>query len=274
MKQKKGLKRNTIDKFYTSDKTVKECMKHIGEHININKDDDLCIEPSAGNGSFINCIKTMFTNYQFYDIEPENDEIIKQDYLTLDFHTLNKWKKIHAVGNPPFGRQSSLAIKFIKRTCKYCDSVSFILPKSFKKNSMKKHFPLNFHLIKELDLDRDSFLVNKKTYDVPCLFQIWIKKSENRSVPKKLIPKNFKFVKINETPHISFRRVGVYASKIDIIYEGKSPQSHYFIKFNEKPSNDLIRKLNAIEFDCSNYTVGPKSISKQELIKEFNQILT
>ena len=39
------------------------------------------------------------------------------------------FNKIHIIGNPPFGRQSSLAIKFIKKSVEYCDSISFILPK-------------------------------------------------------------------------------------------------------------------------------------------------
>ena len=54
------------------------------------------IEPSAGNGSFsnqLNCIA--------YDIEPENNEIIKQDYLTLGL----EYKKGRLIiSNPPFGR--------------------------------------------------------------------------------------------------------------------------------------------------------------------------
>ena len=41
----------------------------------------------------------------------ENDEIIKQDSLSLNLDKLNDY---HIVGNPPFGRQSSLAIKFIE----------------------------------------------------------------------------------------------------------------------------------------------------------------
>jgi hypothetical protein len=44
---------------------------------------------------------------------------------------------IHIIGNPPFGRQSSTAIKFIKKSCLFCNSLSFILPKSFKKDSLK-----------------------------------------------------------------------------------------------------------------------------------------
>ena len=130
--QKKGLKRDCIDKYYTNDEIVELCIYNIKKYLTID-DNDLIIEPSAGNGSFINHIKSLTDNYKFYDIEPENDEIIKQDYLILDINEFKKFNKIHIIGNPPFGRQSSLAIKFIKKSCEFCYSISFILPRSFKK---------------------------------------------------------------------------------------------------------------------------------------------
>ena len=144
--QSTGLKRKPIDKYYTCQNAVNKCIELIRKYIDI-QEDDLCIEPSAGNGSFINGIKSIFKNYRLYDLEPEHIEIIKQDYLDFEYKTMIKtsFNKIHIIGNPPFGRQSSLAIKFIKKSTEYCDSISFILPKSFKKESLKKHFHLNFH---------------------------------------------------------------------------------------------------------------------------------
>jgi len=273
-KQIKGLKRNTIDKYYTKLNVVELCINYIKEHIDINNN-DLVIEPSAGNGSFIPFIKTISNNYLFFDIEPENEEIQRQDYLEFDYENeiVNKYNKIHIIGNPPFGRQSSLAIKFIKQSCKFCDSISFILPKSFRKDSLKKTFPLNYHLMYEIDLPFNSFVVDNIEHDVPCVFQIWIKQSYNRDIINKLEPIGFKFVSKNDEPDISFRRVGVYAGKIDINIIDKSIQSHYFIKFtNNKPLIDNINKLSKIEYVFNN-TVGPKSISKQELIKEFMKVL-
>jgi len=271
--KKTGLKRETIDKFYTSSTIVNKCMELIKEKINI-EETDLCIEPSAGNGSFINSIKSLFNNYKFYDLEPENEEIIKKDYLEYDYNTINKKpnSKVHIIGNPPFGRQSSMAIKFIKKSCEYGDSVSFILPKSFKKDSLKKRWPLNFHLICEYDLPKNSFIVDKKEYDVPCVFQIWIKKDVDRILPKKLIPNKYKFVKKTDRHDISFRRVGVNAGVIDKETEKKSTQSHYFIKFDIELTDELFNKLKKINYNCKNNTCGPKSISKQELIKEFNMV--
>lgn len=272
-KQTKGLSRNTIDKYYTKDIIVELCLNLVKKYIEINTD-DLIVEPSAGNGSFITGIKSLTSNFRFYDLEPDNTEIIKQDYLLYDYGIIkNAFSKIHIIGNPPFGRQSSFAIKFIKKSCEFCDSVSFILPKSFKKDSLKKTFPLNFHLIFEIDLPDKSFLVDGIEHNVPCIFQIWEKKTTNRVVNEKLEPVNFMFVEKTENPDISFRRVGVNAGTIDKKIDEKSIQSHYFIKFtNKKSTTDNIQNLSIITYDFNN-TVGPKSISKQELIKEFNKVL-
>lgn len=83
IKQNTGLKRNIIDKYYTKLNIVEDCKVQIEKHINIIKN-DLIIEPSAGNGSFIKIIKELTKNHKFYDLIPENEEIIKQDFLLLD----------------------------------------------------------------------------------------------------------------------------------------------------------------------------------------------
>ena len=273
IKQTKGLKRNTIDKYYTNDVVVELCLNLVKKYIKITSE-DLIIEPSAGNGSFIEKIKSLTNNFEFYDLEPEHEEIVQQDYLLYDYNNIKSiFDKIHIIGNPPFGRQSSLAIKFIKKSCEFCNSISFILPKSFKKDSLKKSFPLDFHLIFEMDLPEKSFLVDGKEHNVETIFQIWEKKSYKRDIIKKLEPFNFIFVAKTENPDISFRRVGVNAGTIDIKTDKKSIQSHYFIKFtNGKSIADNIKQLSSITYDFNN-TVGPKSISKQELIVKFNPLL-
>ncbi len=301
-KQRKGLARNTIDKFYTKTNIAKLCTNALKKHIKINSA-DLMIEPSAGNGAFIGELKMLTCDHRFYDIEPENEEIIKQDFLEFDYSLDKKnYSKIHVIGNPPFGRQSSVAIKFIKKSCEFCDDCSFILPKSFRKNSLKRVFPINFHLIYEMDLPSNSFLVDGVEHDVPCIFQIWEKKETNRLKDEKLEPINFRFVKKigndwvdigggkgendsspqnmggkggndSSPPDVSFRRIGVNAGKLDTNIEGKSEESHYFIRFtNGKSVAENIERLSEIKYTFNN-TVGPKSISKQELINYWSGIL-
>jgi hypothetical protein len=268
MPPKTGLKRDTIDKFYTSPECVAICIENFKKYIELSNTDYI-IEPSAGNGAFISSIKSITNNYYFYDIAPEHPDILTQDYLTTKFKKGN----YHVVGNPPFGRQSSLCKKFIKHSSTFAKSISFILAKSFKKDSMKSCFPLDFTMVCEVDLPSNSFLLNGKPYDVPCIFQIWIKTDVARIATKKLEPIGYSFVKQNENPDISFRRVGVYAGKIDTEIDQKSSQSHYFIKFSN--GNSLKKNLKLLEqasFTHDN-TVGAKSISKQDIIGCFNSIL-
>ena len=132
---------------------------------------------------------------------------------------------------------------------------------------------MNFHIICEYDLPNNSFTVNNEIYNVPCVFQIWIKKNINRSISIKYNPINYKFVKKEETPDISFRRVGVYAGKIDKNIDKQSIQSHYFIKFDFQLTDSLFEKILNINYKNKDNTVGPKSISKQELMKELNEII-
>lgn len=271
-KQNKGMKRNTIDKYYTKPIIAEECVELFKQYINILKN-DLIIEPSAGNGAFIKPIKSIFNNYRFYDLEPEHNEIVKEDFLNFEYDKINEqFKNIHIIGNPPFGRQSSLAIKFIKKCCCFASSISFILPKSFKKESMKRYFLSNFHLIFEIDLKQNSFLVNGIETNVECVFQIWEKKTEERKKELKLKPVDFVFVTKENYPDISFRRIG-NAGTISKNINDKNTNSHYFIRFiNNKSIDDNIEKLKEIQFPFNN-TVAAKSISKQELINEFNKLL-
>ena len=80
------------------------------------------------------------------------------------------------------------------------------------------------------------------------------------------------FVKKMEHHDISFRRVGVNAGEISRSTSAKSIQSHHFIKFTNGENVEYnLDRLSGIKFEFDN-TVGPKSISKQELIEKFNEV--
>lgn len=268
---KRGSSENIKDKYYTKSSIVSLCLQKYQHHIQISQN-DIIIEPSAGSGAFYNQLIKMTPHTIAYDLYPENTNIIQQDYLTLCNPVVNNGK-IHVIGNPPFGRQSSLAKKFIKKSVEFCDVIGFILPKSFKKESFQSSFPLHFHLIDSIDLPENSFEVDNKSYDVPCVFQIWEKSDVKREPNKKREPIGYKFVKKSETPDLSFRRVGVYAGIMSDVIQEKSEQSHYFLKLDDliDKKTFLTRYKNEIQFDTDN-TVGPRSISKRELIDKLNGI--
>jgi len=258
MSAKTGLRRDTIDKFYTKPEVVKICIELVKSFVG---KDDFIIEPSAGNGAFFE-LQTL-ANTLFLDIEPEDDRIQQGDFLSFKPPHVDK---IHVIGNPPFGRQSSLARKFIKHSCSFSTTIGFILPRSFKKSSYQASFDKSFHLVEEFDLPSNSFTYDGKDYDVPCVFQVWKRSDTNRPIKHKLKPTRYEFVN-SEDADVSFRRVGVYAGTFSED-TNKSKQSHYFIKFLDGYNID---RLNSIQFDNNN-TVGPRSISKQELIEKLNNL--
>jgi len=139
--QEQGLLRNTIDKFYTNSDVVDICIDHFVDLIK-PKQADTILEPSAGSGAFSNVLRKMFKNVIAIDIQPDHKNVKQEDFLEEFDEGKIKSNIVHVIGNPPFGRQSSLAKRFIKKSSMFAESISFILPKSFKKDSFQKTFPL------------------------------------------------------------------------------------------------------------------------------------
>lgn len=81
-----------------------------------------------------------------------------------------------AIGNPPFGKRSKLAIEFFNHCAKFCHTIAFIVPVQFQKYGVQSHLDKDFHLIYEELLNPTSFENNGKDLTVRCCFQIWTKK--------------------------------------------------------------------------------------------------
>ena len=107
-----------LDQFYTNSDIAKKCI----DTIDVSKY-DIVVEPSAGMGAFYNLID--HPNKVGIDLEPKCDGAIKQDFLQWD---LNEFPlpKVLTIGNPPFGRQGSLAMKFIKHASIFSTTIAFI----------------------------------------------------------------------------------------------------------------------------------------------------
>ena len=264
-----------LDKFYTNKDIVGVCYDAIKTHLGIDKK-ELIIEPSAGNGAFINIIKKLSNNYRFYDIKPENDEIIKKDFLELRFEDCNMaGVGCHIIGNPPFGNKSSKAIAFIKHSTNIlmAKSVSFILPISFKKASLQKSFPPNYHLVYQTVLAPNSFTHFGIPKNIKTVFQIWIKKDRVRRVAVKITPASWYSFDKKENSDISIRRVGSKIGFVKLREERDNTNTNWFIKINSVVGDisELLGKLNSIRFNKEN-NVGPLSISKQDIIKKYNSL--
>jgi len=252
--------KSKFDKFYTKREVALQCI----QEINL-KEYDLIIEPSAGNGAFSSQISSCLS----YDIEPENEEIIQSDFFSLSFDPGN----ILVIGNPPFGVQNKLALEFINHAAQFARTIAFILPLSFKKSSVYGRINEYFHLSHERELSLNSFLLEGREYSVPTVFQIWEKQLFPRGrIKLKTITPYFEFV---DAAHAdcSIRRVGGNAGKasLDLSF---SKQSNYFIKIKDgKEPREFVDFINSLVFPSISWAVGPKSLSKGELILVYEEAL-
>lgn len=263
---KSGGQKNALDKFYTKPEIAK---KYI-DLSDVNNYSTI-IEPSAGSGAFSNQIPNCIA----YDLEPEHKNIIKQDWF-LYSHNKNDNETVLVIGNPPFGQQNSLAIGFINHAAIFADRVAFILPISFKKDSVKNRINPYFHLVFEEVLPENSFTLNGENYNVKCVFQIWDKKDTKRGIVKhENINSNklFNYVKKTDNPDACIQRVGGNAGKSFTDWQNRSEQSNYFIKFKKKGNiTSLVKKLNDIKYPSREFTVGPRSIGKTEINTQVNSL--
>jgi hypothetical protein len=272
---------NKHDQFYTSDVVAKQCVQWIITAVSGASGDCLWVEPSAGTGAFLHQLPPEFTKIGL-DIDPKCDDIIKQDYLIWNPDTaVPKKKGVIVFGNPPFGKQSSLAKAFIAKSCSFANIIAFILPKSFTKPSMYNAFHPSFHMIFNEELEKNAFIINGGAkYDVPCVFQIWEKRATERPKDEKVAPIGFEYIAAaaaatSTPPRFALRRVGGLAGKCYTDTATRSAQSHYFIRLNDTVSPahhaDIIEKINKHTFPSN--TVGPRSLSKSEVNVVLNQII-
>jgi len=256
---KSNGQKDTLDRFYTPDQIVDTCL----DILNLNEYDCI-IEPSAGTGNF----SRKLPNCLSFDIAPGADNITQADWLTLDKHQF-KGNNILVCGNPPFGEQNSLAIKFFNESASFCDTIAFILPLSFKKPSVQNNLNLNFHLHNEIILKDAYFLLkDKKTISVPCVFQVWKKENTPRQkIQFKTTCSLFSFTS-KDKADFRVQRVGGNAGKASLDLN-RAVSSNYFLKNNSNISNEeFVQYINQLTFPYIQYTVGPKSLSKGELINE------
>lgn len=163
MQFKRDINQNSsklhLDKYYTSKELATYCVNKV--HSIIGKDNiSEYIEPSAGGGVFLDCLPL---NTLAYDIEPEDDRIIQQNFLNLD---LPYKEKRLIIGNPPYGARNVLSVQFFKKSIILCDYIAFILPISQLNNNQQMY---EFDLIHSEDLGEREYTGKK----VHCCFNIY-----------------------------------------------------------------------------------------------------
>lgn len=276
MKETDSIRKEGLDKFYTLPECSNRCIEKVSTMYDIARW-DLIVEPSAGNGSFLNQIPS---NKKIgIDISPEHPDIIKQDFF--DYHPSPEHKNILVIGNPPFGRISSLAIKFFNHSAKWATVIAFIIPRTFRKTSIQNRLDNRFHLVYDEELPNRPCCFSP-AMAVKCCFQIWEKKDIQRDFVD--LPKthnDWEFLKLGErdasgqpTPPVNADfALRAYGSTIgEIKTEGLPylrPKSWHWIKSNIDKDR-LIDRLGKLDYSKSENTARQNSMGRAELVNLYS----
>ena len=280
------LKQSTsasLDKYYTKPSIAEACYKTMASFI--NEKDPFFIEPSAGNGSFIQWLPK---NHLAFDIKPESADIIEMDFLGPDLIKSIPVRDVIVIGNPPFGSRSDLAIKFLNRSLDISDLVGFILPISFRKWSIQSKVVNGAHLIWDETLPDYSFLLDGKDYDARCCFQIWSMPSHSidlepidlrlRSKPTTSHP-DFELYQYNCTVEaqkyfgykwdVAIPRQGFCDYSIRALSEKDCDRKKQWI-FIKTKNKEVLDRILSIDYDkLSKQNIGTPGFGKADLIKEY-----
>ena len=255
----KGEKQRAVnggdDKFYTKQYIADYYSNIVLERYGETK----YVEPCAGNGSFMNVLP----NIVGYDLKPEREDIVEMDVFKNNFT-----KEQVVVSNPPFGMNASLAISIFNHVASFdVKAICFIVPRSFKKDSVKNKLNMGYHLVFEQDVIDNAFTVEGNNKDVPCVFQIWERRKKKR---KQVEQEECKWIEFTtkDKANVAVRRVGGKAGQV-LDGLNHSETSTYFIK-----ADDIaIKALKLINLDVVEHTAGVRSISMNELCKEVNKVM-
>ena len=171
------------DKYYTSKSLAHYCVLKTRQVVGSQNITEY-VEPSAGAGVFLNYLDKP---YLAYDIEPEDDRVVKQDWLTLD---LDYKQGRCVIGNPPFGEGTRISNRFAKKSFKIADYVSFILPICQLNNREELY---EFDLIYSEDLGVRLY----SGREVHCCFNIY-RRPSNGKLHKKEKQFNLKDITMKE----------------------------------------------------------------------------
>ena len=247
---------NTLDKYFTPDWLVEHTIKKAIEIIGKENITEL-VEPSAGDGAFIEALKKNFPDIvqRYYDLYPEHPEVVRQDYKKL---ILSYKKGRMTIGNPPFGTSSSLWKAFCKKAATNSDWIVFVSPASqYNSNYYFKEGELVYsELLNDVEYRGSEEHGGKATKVRTCLniYKVYDREASEDwrygQLQKDVIIEYASSVAENKYDFYIARKMS-QAGKI--MYEFKPFYGPFGVKIlNEDKRNVIINVINRINEDLLN----------------------
>ena len=177
------------------------------------------------------------------------------------------------IGNPPYGKNSNLAVQFLNKVAELSDDIRMVLPRTFRKPSIINRLNPHLHLVSDVTCPDDTF-----PRGIKACYQRWEVRSDVREpiqTFKKEDTTDFTFLKSSEGSDCIITRVanaGVVVRNTEplvltIPYHERSSSTTYFLKVKDE---SVITKLESLQeqfIECSKETVGLNSLSIHDIVR-------
>lgn len=251
-----------LDQHYTNKGVARDCVEFVRMHCGIAAYQ--FVEPSAGDGSFFVVLPKGSIGI---DVDPKYPGIITADFLSLEIESA---RPVFTIGNPPFGRNSELAIRFFNHAASFSEGIGLVVPRTFRKAWVLRRLDRHFHLICEVALPRDAFLFRGKPFDVPAVFQIWMRSAILRDLPHtESSHPDFDFTG-REDADFALQRVGANAGQVHHNLKLKD-SSHYFVRANATGVEATMLALQPEFAEIASNTAGNPSLAKTEIVALYRE---
>jgi hypothetical protein len=257
-----------LDQFYTDPRLAQLLVTRLRAYLGDRQEGVRWLEPSAGGGAFLDALPA---EALALDLEPADPRVEQGDFLNRPFDALQPWV---VVGNPPFGKNAALAIRFFNHAATFAQVIAFIVPRTFQKGSVQRRLHARFHLEQEWEIPEDAFVFEGQPVHVPCVFQIWGRQDGARA--HQALPTthpDFAYT-AREQADFAFQRVGARAGAIKDIgpdQRGLAAPSHHFIRVTDRAQVAAVRaRFESLDWTAIKHrTAGNPSIAKTELVAQY-----
>jgi hypothetical protein len=190
-------------------------------------------------------------------------------FEVMDWDCVGDMKFDLVIGNPPYGKNANLAIKFLNKAATVSDHIHFVLPRTFRKSSVLNRVDPHLHLMHDQIVADEHF-----PGSITTCYQVWHKKPHLRDmILEDVTHADFEFVEPAEAD-VCVGRVGggpcgkVFLDKFD----QRSINSHYFLKVKDQSVINKLQSVSSLFRKAAEQTVGVPSLSKTELVKIYTQV--
>ena len=251
------------DKYYTPQHIVDLVIQRTKEVIGFDNITEF-IEPSAGNGAFLDKLYATGIPTQAYDLYPEREDIIEQDYLQLDL----EYKEGRCViGNPPFGDRNNLYRKFYNKSVELADYIVFIGGIKLLNNTNQNY---KYDLIHSEDLGKSKY----SNIDLHCSLNIYKRPYNGLNKRKTNKLKDITLYREDQKVYNDivedFRTCRMGSKVWKVLYEGQILRNFKVVVYKKEYLDTIIYVLNKkyeIDGNNRNNVISTPYIAKEDVYK-------